>query len=152
MRFRSPTFGGVLRYTPHVSRTARLVLATLVVAGLLGCENDRASSTTLTSAAIAPDPGETKQRNEYARLAQGDMRNLDRRIQRLEAYARDLPDDAERLSLEDDLREARAHYRDLKLRVDAVATMPNATWKSEKPRLEADWQRVNERVDVVSAA
>jgi hypothetical protein len=136
----------------RIARSSTFALLTLALASFVHCGKDRASTTTVTSGVATPDPDETRRRLDYAHAARADMNNLEKRIHRLEIYARSLPDGTDAARLEDDLREARAGFRALLLRVDAVATMSNETWKNEHPRLDADWQKLNARVDEVSAA
>ncbi|WP_394840597.1 hypothetical protein LZC95_26215 [Pendulispora brunnea] len=129
------------------------VLATSAIL-LLGCSNKKphpsASSTTqITSETLVRTDtrsASTDPREEYAKVARGDLDNLDRRIGLLETRPAGLTA-GERTRTANDLREARAKLRELRRRVEAVSSMQPAVFAVEQDRLQADWDTLNAKVE-----
>lgn len=85
-------------------------------------------------------------RQEYVRMARGDLDNLERRIALLEARpAATIP--AEKGRIASELRESRSKLRELRTRVDAVSVMPMTAFEREQTHLQSDWDTLGDRID-----
>jgi len=130
------------------------VLATSAML-LVGCSNNRkahpsaTSTTEITSETFVRTDTRTASidpREEYARVARGDLDNLDRRIGLLEARPAGLTA-GEKTRTANELREARAKLRDLRRRVEAIPAMQPPVVAVEETRLQTDWDNLNAKIE-----